>query len=82
MIKKQKNGTLKPKNKMSDAKKAGLWASAVTAAFAVLGAVFMIIGYRNEFLHWMVTTGIAFLVIAIFPLGVFIYTLINKKIDS
>lgn len=79
---KKKNGTLKPKTTISASRKSGIWASAVTAAFAVIGAVFMIIGYRNEFLHWMVTTGVAFLVVALIPILVFVYTLINKKIDS
>ena len=81
-MKPKKNGSLKPKTEMSASKKSGLWATAVTAVFAVIGAVFMIIGYRNEFLHWMVTTGIAFLVISLVPIGVFVYNLVNKKIDS
>ena len=63
-------------------KRAGFWATAVTAVFALLGVVFMIIGYRDEVLRWMATTGIAFLVIALIPLGVFIYNVIQKKLDS
>jgi len=62
--------------------KAGIAVWGVTALFAVLGAVFMIIGYHDEFLRWMVTTGIAFLVIAAIPLLIFGYNLIQKKIDS
>ena len=62
--------------------KSGLCVILVTSFFAILGTIFMIIGYHDEFAHFLVTTGIALLVVAALPLGVWIFTLINKRIDS
>lgn len=71
--------SLKPDNKN---KKTGIAVTMVTVVFAVLGAVFLIIGYHDEVLRWMVTTGVALLVVSAIPLLVFGYMLIQKKIDS
>ena len=70
---------LKPANKT---KKTGVAVIAVTLAFTLLGVICLIIGYKDEVLHFLVTTGIALFVIALIPLSVFIYQLINKRIDS
>ena len=76
------SGNLKPKKRQSASRKTGIVAAAVTAAFAVIGTICMIIGYHDEVLRFLRTTAIAFFVVALFPLGVFVYNLINKKIDS
>lgn len=75
-------GTLKPKKRQSASKKTGIVATVVTVVFAIIGVVCMIIGYHNEVLHWMMTTGVAFLVIAAFPILILVYNLISKKIES
>ncbi len=72
--------SLKLKEKSS--KKTGLAVALVTAVFATLGVVFLIIGYHDQVLHWMFTTGIAFLVVSLLPLGVFLYNVLQRKIDS
>lgn len=63
-------------------KKAGIAVTLVTAVFAILGIVFLVIGYHDEVLRWMATTGIALLVVALIPIGALVYTLIQRKIDS
>lgn len=74
-------GTLKPPSR-GGSKKTGIAVTLVTVVFAAIGATFMIIGYHDEVLHWMATTGIAFLVVAALPALVFAFHLINKKIES
>lgn len=71
---------IKPAKKSS--KKTGGIVLAVTLVFALIGTVCLIIGYKNEVLHFLVTTGIALLLVALVPISVFIYQLINKRIDS
>lgn len=68
--------------KRGRSRKGGIIIGAVTGGFAVLGTVFLIIGYQNEVLKWMATTGIALLVMAAIPLLVLLYNLINRKIES
>lgn len=69
------------KSKQSN-KKAVAATGIVTAVFAVLGIVFAIIGWHNEILHWMQSTGIAFLILALVPLTYVIYNLIKRKLES
>lgn len=74
-------GTLKaPKD--GQGKKTGIYVTLVTVLFAIAGATFMIIGYKDEVLNWMVTTGVVFLVVGLIPLGAFAFMKINKKINS
>ena len=61
--------------------KTGVGVIVVTAVFAVLGTVFLIIGYHDVVLTWMRTSGVAFLVMALFPLGFIVYHLIDKRIQ-
>ena len=63
-------------------KKTGIAVTAVTLVFAIVGVAFLIIGYHDQVFTWMRTTGIAFLIIALIPLGILGYNLIQKKIDS
>ena len=74
--------TIKTPKKSGGSGKTGLIVILVTVVFASVGTAFMIIGYHNEILSFMKTTGIALLVVALVPLCVFIYQLINKRIDS
>lgn len=54
----------------------------IAVVFAIIGTACIIIGYRNEFLHWLKTFGIVVLVL-ISPIVVFvIYDLIIKKIKD
>ena len=71
--------SLKPK---SGNKKTASIVAIVTAVFALAGAICLIIGYKDEVLHFLVTTGIALLVLALVPITVFAYQLIQKRIDS
>lgn len=68
--------------KVKKSKKTGIAVTVVTAVFAVLGAVFLVLGYHDEVLRWMTTTGIAFLVVSAFPVGIYVYNIIQKRIDS
>ena len=61
--------------------KAGLGVGIATAVFAIIATVFLIIGYQDTLLKWMRVSGIAMLVIAAFPIGWFIYHLIDKRIQ-
>ena len=71
---------LKPAKKGN--KKTGGIVLAVTLLFAAIGTVCLIIGYKDEVLRFLVTTGFALLVIAAIPIVVFLYQLIQKRIDS
>lgn len=71
---------LKPARKGN--KKTGGIVLAVTLIFAAIGTVCLIIGYKDEVLHFLVTTGIALLIVAAVPIVVFAYQLIQKRIDS
>ena len=54
----------------------------VTAVFAIIGIICIIIGYRIEFLNWLKTFGIVTLII-ISPILVFvIYKIIINKIKD
>lgn len=54
----------------------------VTAVFAIIGIVCIIIGYGNDFLNWLMTFGIVILVL-VSPILVFvIFTMIIKKIKD
>lgn len=71
---------LKPARKKN--KKTGGIVLAVTLIFAAIGTVCLIIGYKDEVLNFLVTTGIALLIVAAVPIVVFAYQLIQKRIDS
>ena len=71
--------SLKPPHKLS---KGSIWVIAVTAVFLIAGIVCTIIGFQNEIWHFLGTTGIVLLVIALVPIGVIVFGFINKKIDS
>lgn len=62
--------------------KAGIGMALVTAVFAVIGIVCLVIGYKDTVIAWLATTGIVCLVVAVIPLLVIGYHLIQKKIDS
>lgn len=62
--------------------KGGIWVAIVTIVFAIIGVTLAIIGYQNEVLHWLGTTGVALAVVAFLPSVLFAYNVINKKIDS
>ena len=62
--------------------KNSIWVILVTAVFLVIGIILTVIAYRDTIITWMATTGIAFIVLAIIPIGAYIFNLINKKIDS
>lgn len=54
----------------------------VTAVFAIIGIICIIIGYGSEFLTWLTTFGVVILVIA-FPILVFVlYHLLSDKIKG
>lgn len=62
--------------------KFGSIATVVSVAFAVIGAVLLIIGFQDSVLWWMKTMGIS-LMIAALPIAiVVIYHVIDKKIDE
>lgn len=62
--------------------RSGLAITLVTIFFMAIGAACLIIGYMDSILYWLRTTGIVILVISAIPLLVFLYNLIQKKIDS
>lgn len=62
--------------------KGSFWVLLVTGIFLVIGIILTIIAYRDTLISWMATTGMALMVVAIIPLGIYGYNLINKKIDS
>lgn len=54
----------------------------ISAAFAILAAICIIIGYKNEVFSWLKTTGIVVLVISLPVFLYFIYTYLMKKIKE
>jgi hypothetical protein len=54
----------------------------ITAAFAVLAAIFIIIGTGSEVLSWMKTTGIVLLVISTPIILYFVYAYVMNKIKE
>lgn len=54
----------------------------ITAVFAILGIICIIIGYKDEVLTWLSTFGIVLLVIASPILVYIIYQLVLKKIKD
>lgn len=60
----------------------GIGVAIVTAVFAAIGVVCLVIGYKDTVLSWLKTTGIVVLVVSAIPLCVLAYNLIQKKIDS
>lgn len=75
----RRTGDLKPPK---ERKTKSIWVAVVTAVFLVAGVIFAVIGYRNEILHWMGTTGLALLALASIPILVFSYKWIQKKITN
>lgn len=69
-----------PKTKKKGKK--GIMVLLVTIGFAVVGTVLLVIGYHNEVVSFLRTTGIALLLVALIPLTMFVYGLINKRIES
>lgn len=54
----------------------------IITIFAIIGAVCIIIGYKNEFLSWLMTFGVVICVL-MFPILIFLlYQLIKKKIKD
>lgn len=66
----------------NEKRKGSFWILLVTGIFLVIGIILTIIAYRDTLISWMSTTGIALMVVALIPLGIYGYNLINKKIDS
>lgn len=63
-------------------KKSSIGVTIVTLVFAVIGAICLVIGYQDQVLSWLKTTGIVILVASAIPLLVLGYYLIQKKIES
>jgi len=74
-----RNKKLKPPKKKNQKAMAVI---IVTAVFLVIGIVLAIIGYRNEIIHWLGTTGLALAAISAIPFIAVSYKLIMKKINS
>ena len=62
--------------------KAGIGVGITTAVFVVVGTIFIIIGYKDDILSWMKETGVALLVVSLFPLAVLAYNLFLRKIGE
>lgn len=62
--------------------KGSFWILLVTWIFLVIGITLTIIAYRDTIITWMATIGVALIVVALIPVGAYVYNLINKKIDS
>jgi len=74
-------GTLKPP-KQNKSWKTGIAVSGVTVLFVAIGTVLLIVGYHNEVLQWLRTTGIVFLVLSALPLLIWGYNAISRKLES
>ena len=62
--------------------KAKISIALISAAFAVLAAIFILIGYKNEVLGWMKTTGTVVLVISLPVFLYMVYSYLMKKIKE
>lgn len=62
--------------------KAKISIALISAVFAVLAAICIIIGYKNEVFSWLKTTGIVVLVISLPVFLYFVYTYLMKKIKE
>lgn len=68
--------------KQKKTKKRNLGIIIVTATFAIIGLICIIIGFRDEMLQWMLTFGVVICVIC-FPIAVFlIFNMIMNKVKE